>query len=459
MRVDRRDVRRSTFALTLSVLLVSMTLAAGAFSAIRRPREGGDPGVVASGQELDSHFRGNDGVGEAASGNDGFGEAGKANDGAREIGTGDDGVAEAGKANDGAGEIGSGDGGGGRVAGQATTVPPKERARTQAETVEGETNYRWVAFGHAEGHLPLRDSAAGAFSPDSSELAVANGDKVLLMNLGDSGDLRVIHIHIASVTDFDTRSANFLSATRLLILGGGLIKTSKSFPPHTPPLAFQWDVASDNLAGKVDTIGAEGGAGPAHYFPEIHYVGVEKGSTFELWNPLDGKGGRITVPPLTQTANLYSFSPDGHWLLLAQIATSSHADPVVVRLSEHQFVDSLAGHGASVLSMVFSRDNKKVVTACEDGKVRIFSVPDWKLLKTLEGHSGPVHWAEFSWDGNWIASGGEDGTVRVWSAADGKCLATLEEPHDPVLSVAFSPNGQFLAASTEKTVQIWRRQL
>jgi WD40 repeat protein len=336
----------------------------------------------------------------------------------------------------------------------------------QVETVETEPSSHWVSFSHAEGHLALRDSSAGAFSPDGSEIAVASGDKVLLQNLNGSGSVRVLHVRINGVTDFEIRSANFIAPTRLLILGGGLIKAQKGVPPRTPELAFQWDTTSDSLSGKVNSLGAEGGAGPAHYLPGIRHIGIEKGDAFELWSPLDGRGGRVTVPALTQPANLYCFSPDGHWLLLARFAAGGQPNPVVVRLSEKQFVDSLAGHGAAVLSMDFSRDSKKVVTACEDGKVRIFSVPDlaakqvgWKLLATLEGHSGPVHWAEFSADAKWIASGGEDGTVRVWSAADGKLLQTLEEPHDPVLSVAFSPDGRYLAASLEKNVLIWQRTI
>ena len=336
---------------------------------------------------------------------------------------------------------------------------------SQLETVESEPSYRWVSFSHAEGHLALSDSPAGAFSPDSSQLAVANGDKVLLQSLGGSGAASVLHPRVALVKDFEIRSASFLAPTRLLILGNGLVETKKGMPPRTPELAFQWDTATDKLSGKVNSLGAKGGTGPAHYFPNIRSVGMAKGNAFDLWNPLDGRGGRVTIPPLTQPAKLYTFSPDGLWLLLAQIATSSEPNPVVVRLSEHQFVDSLAAHRGAVLSMEFSRDNKKVVTACEDGKVRVFSVPDltagqagWKLAETLEGHSGPVHRAEFSADGKWLASGGEDRTVRVWSADNGKLLQTLEEAREPVLSVAFSPNGRSIAASTEKTVLIWQRQ-
>src|SRR5438094_5283532 len=88
----------------------------------------------------------------------------------------------------------------------------------QVETVETEPSYRWVSFGHAEGHLALRDSPAGAFSPDSSRLAVASSDKVLLQSLGGSGAASVLHPRVALVKDFEIRSANFLAPTRLLIL-------------------------------------------------------------------------------------------------------------------------------------------------------------------------------------------------------------------------------------------------
>jgi len=99
-----------------------------------------------------------------------------------------------------------------------------------------------------------------------------------------------------------------------------------------------------------------------------------------------------------------------------------------------------------------------VVTACEDGKVRIFSVPAWTLLRTLTGHNGPVHWAEFSPDGKWVASVGEDKTARVWSVEDGKLQQTLQEGRDPLLTVSFAPDSEAFAASSEKAAWLWKRQ-
>lgn len=289
-------------------------------------------------------------------------------------------------------------------------------------------------------------------------VAIVNEGKVVLFNLRQGGIRKVLKPRVEGITDLDIQSANFLTPDRLLIMASGLVgEKGKKVAPRTPELAFQWDTAQDALSGKVDTMGNGGGFQPPRYFPDIRYVGLNKDNNFDLWNPLTGHGGRITIPPLTQTANLYAYSPDGHWMVLAQVQGSSTADPIVVRLVDHQFVDALRGHQGTVLSIAFSRDSSRIATACEDGKIRVWSAPDWKLLQTLSGHIGPVHWVEFSPDGRWLVSAGEDKSVRVWSVSDGKAVAELRESEAPVLTAAFSPDGEFIAATSEHAVVIWER--
>ncbi len=342
------------------------------------------------------------------------------------------------------------------IAATAVTVS----LRGQIESVEAPPSKSiWVSHGRAEGHMALRHSPAGAFSPDSSILAAVAEEKVVLMELAGAGVRKVLRPRVEDIADLEIQSANFLDPNHLFVLATGLMHVKGRAPGGpTPLLAFLWDTDRDALSGKVNAVGSGGGFGPARYFPQIGRLALYKDTNFDIWNPVSGRGGRINVPALTRQPSVYEFSPDGHWLLLAQIESSSEADPVVVRLSEHRFVDSLRGHQGTVLSMAFSRDSKKVVTACEDGKVRIWSTADWKLLVTLTGHHGPVHWAEFSADGHWVASAGEDKTVRIWSVDEGKLDQTLEESQAPVLTVAFSPNDKLLAASTEQTVFVWQRE-
>jgi WD40 repeat protein len=330
----------------------------------------------------------------------------------------------------------------------------------QVETVQSPSQApTWISHGRVEGHLALRYSPSGAFSPDSTVLAVPSQDRVVLMDLSAASVRKLVHPHMQGVTGLDVQAANFIAPNRVFLLANGLIAAQgKSTGGPTPLLAFEWDTDRDGLFGKINTIGAGGGFGAARYFPEVGYIGLYKQSTFQFWNPSNGRGSKIEIPDLNRQPNVYAISPDGHWLLAAQIEASSTADPVVVDMSTHHLVDSLRGHQGTVLSIAFSLDGKRVSTACEDGKIRVWSAPDWKLLVTLTGHQGAVHWAEFSPDGQWLASAGEDKSARIWSVGEGKLVQTLEESLLPLLTVAFSPNGEYVAASAEQTVLVWQRK-
>ncbi len=318
----------------------------------------------------------------------------------------------------------------------------------------GPPQYRWTGSGRFEGHLPLHHSPEGAFSPDGSELAIVSGEKVALFNLRNSSIEKVLHCHLEDVTDLDLQSADFISPTRLFLLGSGLFGSKKKhIPASSVARCFQWNIRDDALFGEPLSTGS---GYKVIYLPMFGWLCRYKQTRFLLWNPNSNHYLETVVPDLTNDPSVYQFSPDGHWLLLAQIPGGS-PNPIVVKLREHKFSDVLSGHEGTVLSIMFSRDSRRVATACADGKVRVFSVPDWKPLQTLGGHQGPVHWAEFSPDGNMVVSAGEDQTVRVWSAEEGKLQQTLTEAQEPVLTVSFSPDGTHLAATTEKTVHVWAR--
>jgi WD40 repeat protein len=320
------------------------------------------------------------------------------------------------------------------------------------------THYLWVSQGRLEGHLALHYSSAGAFSPDSSLLAVASEAKVVLVRTGEGGIQKILKPRIPGITDLNIQSANFLTMNQLFMLGNGLIsEKGKGVAKPTPLLAILWDTIEDRLSENPKALGGGGGFRPILYFPHLQCMVLYKASNFDLWEPRSGRAGRLTIPDLSQTPNVIALSPDGHWVLLAQIAMNTNPDPAVVEAKQHRFVDSLSGHQGTVLDISFSPDSSKVVTACEDGKVRVFSAPAWKLLETLTGHNGPVHWAEFSPDGKWLVSAGEDRTARVWSVEDGTLQQTLEESREPLLTVSFSPNGEYFAASSEKAVLLWKR--
>jgi WD40 repeat protein len=331
--------------------------------------------------------------------------------------------------------------------------------RAQTEMVPAPPlTYFWQNSARIQGHLTSTYSPDGAFSPDSSTLAVVEKYRIALIDVADGRILKILHPEIKGLSNLDIQSASFLSPTTLFLLGTGLVRQKgRRGEVNTPELAFQWNISQDALSGKVDAVGRGGGYLPVRYFPQIHYLGLYKNGTFDLWSPVTARAGSVTLPQLTHPPHLFTFSPDGHWLLLAQIETNSSPDPVAVLLRERKFATALAGHRGPVLGMEFSRDSRYVVTASTDQEVRVFAVQDWKLVETLSGNQGPVHWAEFSPEARFVASAGEDKTVRIWSVSTGKPVQTLSESREPLLTVGFSPNGKYLAATSQDNVYVWAR--
>src|SRR5437879_3631517 len=126
----------------------------------------------------------------------------------------------------------------------------------QVETVEsGTPSYSWVGHGRVEGHLALKYSPAGAFSLDSSTLAIANDNRIVLVDVEKGSVSKVLRPRVGEVTDLKIQSANFLSLDHVLVLASGLVEMkAKGIPPRSPELAFQWDTHQDALSGKVNTL-------------------------------------------------------------------------------------------------------------------------------------------------------------------------------------------------------------
>jgi WD40 repeat protein len=86
----------------------------------------------------------------------------------------------------------------------------------------------------------------------------------------------------------------------------------------------------------------------------------------------------------------------------------------------------LQGHEHWVYSASFSPDNKRIVTASEDGTARIWDATTGKELVVTENCGTAVWSAVFSPDGKRILTGARDRIVRIWDAETGKKLDEIK---------------------------------
>lgn len=113
---------------------------------------------------------------------------------------------------------------------------------------------------------------------------------------------------------------------------------------------------------------------------------------------------------------------------------------------------------APVHSLDFSPDGLKFVTACFDGKARIWERESGKIVRELPHDNIYVHSVAWSPSGDLIATGGNDkqGNLKIWEAASGKLLASVMAHQDAVLSVKFSDDQRWLmTTSYDNTAKLW----
>ena len=125
-------------------------------------------------------------------------------------------------------------------------------------------------------------------------------------------------------------------------------------------------------------------------------------------------------------------------------------DPVIIKAHESHIPD-----------VKFSPDGQTLLSAGMDYLVKLWSVPDWKLLGTLSGHEKSVNVLNLTSDGRWLYTASSDMTVRKWEIKTRTELKQLDvkgksarlSPDEGYLAVMDNPWVKIISLDKEETIQ------
>src|SRR5262249_36331835 len=100
----------------------------------------------------------------------------------------------------------------------------------------------------------------------------------------------------------------------------------------------------------------------------------------------------------------------------------------------------------------------RLLSGSYDETIKLWDTRTGALIETFQGHSASVYSVAFSPDGRRVVSGSDDTTIRFWNAATAQPLASLFSSPDGEW-LALTPAGLFAASRREVEVLIIVRGL
>ena len=112
---------------------------------------------------------------------------------------------------------------------------------------------------------------------------------------------------------------------------------------------------------------------------------------------------------------------------------------------------------SSARCIAINQKRMEMAVGYSDNAIRVFSLVDYRLIKSLGEHQNSVFSVEYDSSGRFLLSGSRHAHLKVWDATSSYSLAEDIVAHMYTINhIAFSPNNKhFVTCSMDKSIKVW----
>lgn len=151
--------------------------------------------------------------------------------------------------------------------------------------------------------------------------------------------------------------------------------------------------------------------------------------------------------------NTVNINSTGEWL---SFGSSKVGQLLVYEWKSESYILKQQGHFDLTNSLCYSPDGARVVTASDDGKIKIWDVHSGFCLTTFTEHAAGVTGLQFAKKGSVLFSASLDGTVRAWDLIRFRNFRTFTSTERIQFnSLAVDPSGEVVVAGSQDSFDIY----
>ncbi|KAJ9099409.1 U3 snoRNP protein [Naganishia cerealis] len=151
--------------------------------------------------------------------------------------------------------------------------------------------------------------------------------------------------------------------------------------------------------------------------------------------------------------NTVNINKSGEWLAFG---SSTLGQLLVYEWQSESYILKQQGHFDSTNCVCYSPDGSRVVSASDDGKIKVWDVVSGFCLVTLQEHTAAVTGLSFAKKGQVLFSSSLDGTVRAWDLIRFRNFRTFTATERVQFNcLAVDPSGEVVVAGSQDTFEIF----